>query len=88
MKIKEKRTKMIKSVSLLTILLVAVMAIAPFAANAANPFYSFNIPTKGNLTKTSYTLYRNTNNPDNKWGVKMTHSNEHTADHPDGSAQP
>lgn len=78
---------MIKSVSVLTILLVAVMTVVPFAASAANPYYSFSIPAKGNLTKTTYMLYRGTNNPDNKWGVKMTHSNERTANHPDGSAK-
>lgn len=80
--------KLKKQLALTLSALILVIAITPIVATATDKYsYALVIPRVQQLTHTPYTLYRNTNQTSNKWGVKLTHSNEHTAGHPDGSAK-
>lgn len=82
MKFKSKKIKVL--VFALFIIMLLSSSLTAYATDKYS--YSLDIPKVQGLTHTTYTLYRNTNNTQNKWGVKLTYSNEHTKDHPDGSA--
>ena len=82
MKVKNKKFKIL----VLTLFLIMLLSSSLTAYATDKYSYSLDIPKVQGLTHTTYTLYRGTNNVENKCGVKLTYSNEHTKDHPDGSA--
>ncbi len=80
------RKQLKQVISCALVCLVAVLSVSPLVATATDNYsYKLDIQRDGKYSHTSYMLYRNTNVKTNKWGVKLTHSNEPTKGHHDGS---